>query len=71
MKILKQSVGIEVSKGDFKICLGQIDEAFNNEFTFSKAYENTPKNIQVFLKEIREHIVPGKTAQFVMEATGF
>ncbi|HYN44396.1 MAG TPA: IS110 family transposase [Candidatus Limnocylindrales bacterium] len=70
MKILKQAVGIDVSKGDFKICLGQIDEAFNKEFTFSKAYENTPKAIRLFLKEVCKQIVPGKTVQFVMEATG-
>lgn len=70
MKNLKQSVGIDVSKGDFKICLGQIDQAFNKEFTFSKAYENTPKAIQVFLKEISKKMIFGKTVQFVMEATG-
>jgi len=70
MKNLKQSVGIDVSKGDFKVCLGQIDESFNKEFTFSKAYENTTKSIRVFLKEIGKRVDTEKTVQFVMEATG-
>jgi hypothetical protein len=36
MKILKQSVGIDVAKNDFKVCVGTLDEQLSVVFSFQK-----------------------------------
>ena len=56
MKILKQSVGIDVSKSDFKVCLGKLDEQLSVAFSFQKAYDNNLKGVTVFLKEVSRSI---------------
>ena len=70
MKILKQSVGIDVSKSDFKVCLGQLDEQLSVAFSFQKAYDNNPKGVALFLKEVCPHFTTQVKVQFILEASG-
>ena len=70
MKILKQSVGIDVAKNDFKVCLAQLDEQLNVAFRFQKAYDNNPRGVALFLKEVRRLFTEDVTVQFVVEASG-
>jgi transposase len=70
MKILKQSIGIDVSKNDFKVCFGVIDEQLETRNIYERAYINDKKGIKQFIKEIitkTDRLVP---ICFVMEATG-
>jgi transposase len=70
MKILKQSIGIDVSKNDFKVCLGVIDEQLETKNLYEHAYTNNKKGISQFIKDITpktDQLIP---LSFVMEATG-
>jgi hypothetical protein len=46
MKILKQSIGIDVSKNDFKVCLGIIDERLEKVEIYEQTYANGKKRHQ-------------------------
>ena len=70
MKILKQSVGIDVAKNDFKVCLGQLDKCFSVAFSFQKTYGNNAKGIRLFLKEVSRLFNARVSAQFILEASG-
>ena len=70
MKILKQSVGIDVSKSDFKVCLGKLDEQLSVAFSFQKAYDNNLKGVTLFLKEVSHLFTAEVTVQFILEASG-
>jgi len=70
MKILKQSIGIDVSKNDFKVCLGVIDDRLETRNVYEHVYVNDKKGIKQFIKDITtkaEQLIP---IYFVMEATG-
>lgn len=70
MKILKQSIGIDVSKNDFKVCLGVIDERLETKNIYELVYFNDKKGIKQFIKDITiktDKLIP---IFFVMEATG-
>ncbi|GAC1313846.1 MAG: IS110 family transposase [Mucilaginibacter sp.] len=70
MKILKQSIGIDVSKNDFKVCLGIIDEQLKNQNVYEQAYVNNKTGIRLFIKDIATKINKSVPVFFVMEATG-
>ena len=70
MKILKQSIGIDVSKNDFKICLGLINERLETSILYERIYANESKSIKRFLKEVSGLINEDAAVLFVMEATG-
>lgn len=70
MKILKQSVGIDVAKDDFKVCLGQLDERLSIAFSFQKTYVNNTKGIRLFLKEVSGLFIAQVKIQFILEASG-
>lgn len=70
MKILKQSVGIDVAKNDFKVCLGQLDERLSIAFSFQKTYANNAKGIRLFIKEVSRLFDAQSKSQFVLEASG-
>jgi len=70
MKILKQSIGIDVSKNDFKVCLGVMDEQLETKNVYEYAYTNNKKGISQFIKDITKKTDQVITLSFVMEATG-
>jgi transposase len=70
MKILKQSIGIDVSKNDFKVCLGIIDEQLEKNNIYEHVYINDKKGIRQFIKDISTKTNKTIPVFFVMEATG-
>jgi hypothetical protein len=66
MKILKQSVGIDVAKNDFKVCVGTLDEQLSVVFSFQKTYANNCNGIRLFLKEVRHLFTAEVTVQFIL-----
>lgn len=70
MKILKQSIGIDVSKNDFKACFGVIDEQLEVRNVYEHAYANDKKGIRQFIKDIGTKADGLTPIVFVMEATG-
>jgi len=70
MKILKQSIGIDVSKNDFKVCLGIIEERLEKMEIYEHTYINGKKGIRQFIKDIEVKMDKTIPVFFVMEATG-
>lgn len=70
MKILRESIGIDVSKNDFKVCIGTIDETLATNFLFEKSYSNDKKGIANFLKEVKSRTSCNTKPSVVLEATG-
>jgi len=70
MKILKQSIGIDVSKNDFKVCLGIIDDRLEKANVYECSYPNDKKGIKKFIKEVGKKTDLSIPAIFIMEATG-
>jgi transposase len=70
MKILKQSIGIDVSKNDFKVCLGVIYDQLETRNVYEHVYVNDKKGIKQFIKDITAKTDEFTPIVFVMEATG-
>lgn len=71
MKNLKYSVGIDISKDDFKACVSTFNETLQVKVKASSTFSNTEKGIKLFLdwakKHHKETDIP---LYFLMEATG-
>jgi transposase len=70
MKILKQSIGIDVSKNDFKVCLGLLDDRLEKTVVYESSYSNDKKGIKKFIKDAGVKTSQSILTCFVMEATG-
>lgn len=69
MKVLKQSIGIDVSKDSLACCLGYTHQ--NEEYYFSKPkiFDNTPEGFTKLRAWVKKQGHSGET-WYVMEATG-
>lgn len=70
MKNLKYSVGIDVSKKDFKACISVIDEQQRVTVKATSAFDNTPKGFGLFLQWAVKHRKEDLDIRFLVEATG-
>lgn len=69
MKILKESIGLDVSKVDFKCCHSQLEEDLSISVIKSDSFENDMKGVKKLVKYLKN--IPNSSAlQIVMEATG-
>ena len=70
MTIVKQSIGIDISKSSFTVCLCQ--RAQSGELTFSKVvdFPNDRKGFNQLLRWVKSVSVVGPELVFLMEATG-
>ena len=69
MKILKKSIGLDVSKADFKYCHCHLDEALSIHTIKANALKNDAKGVKELVKYLKT-ISDASTLQIVMEATG-
>jgi len=69
MKVLKQSVGIDVSKDNFSCCFSYMDLDQNEFFSKCKSFPNTETGFEMLEKWVNEKSF-GKNIWYVMEATG-
>jgi transposase len=70
MKVLKQSIGVDVSKDTFSCCFGyKEDESGSEHFSKAKSFENSPYGFQEFVSWVNEQCCNADT-WYVMEATG-
>jgi len=70
MKILKQSIGVDVSKNDFKVCLGIINDGLEKTIVYESSYANDKKGIKKFIKDAATKTCHPIPSLFIMEATG-
>jgi transposase len=70
MKTIKQVIGIDVSKDDFHVCLGTIDESQIVRIVKHSSFANTGKGFKQLSIWKQKHIVKDVNLFYVMEATG-
>lgn len=70
VKVLKQNIGIDVSKDDFKANFQQMLDTQKSRIKGSRTFKNTSKGFLVFKTWIEKHRVAGVEVRFTLEATG-
>jgi transposase len=70
MKILKQSVGIDVAQKELVVSLGRLWEDLSIELYASKVFSNTQKGHNALIDWVKKSRETNGAIQFVMEATG-
>jgi len=69
-KWIRQSVGIDVAKNDFKIALSVMDEQFHVVIKGSHSFSNNTKGFEQALLWVEKKSIRELSLSFVMEATG-
>ena len=69
-RILRQNVGIDISKHKFDACLATIDEDGNVKFVETKQFKNSKKGFKEFIAWVEKTKIPHLPVSFTMEATG-
>jgi transposase len=71
MNILKQAVGIDISKDTFMACVGYLESPQTIQFIKSGSFTNQKNQFNKFLRWVRSQLIhPSDPVWFVMEATG-
>ena len=68
--ILRQNLGIDISKRKFDACLATIDTQGNIQFKKVKKFSNTPEGFKNFIKWVEKIKHPQLPVTFTMESTG-
>ena len=70
MQNLKYSVGIDVAKQEFKVCISVIDQQQNVTVKATSSFGNSNNGFAEFRKWIKKHHKESLPIYFLMEATG-
>lgn len=70
MQAVKYSVGIDLSKEDFKACMGLINTGQQVSIKASSSFANTPAGFACFVSWVAKHARQDLPLSYVMEATG-
>lgn len=70
MKVIKQAVGVDVSKGELVACFGSLWDDQQTKYSEKIPFENSPKGIRRLFKWAKQKAAPDASLWFVMEATG-
>lgn len=68
--IIRQSVGIDVAKDDFKACYGYVNNKMEQRVMAEATFDNTPKGMDSLVSWISEQLVSSHDFYVIMEATG-
>ncbi len=71
MKIIKQAIGIDISKDQFQVCLGNIDTNQKQQIIAQSSFDNADKGFTQLMTWVKGHMSKARVETwFVMEATG-
>ena len=70
MRMLKQSLGIDVSKNSLSVCLGGLTEGLEKQFTAHADVSNDPKGFKEVGRFLKKERAEDADLIIVMEATG-
>lgn len=70
MQIIKQSVGIDVSKDTLELCMGSIDTELRIHITYSGKVRNTKAGIEQLVEQLHRYSKAKLDVHCIMEATG-
>ncbi|MEM6642774.1 MAG: IS110 family transposase [Bacteroidota bacterium] len=68
--IIRQSVGIDVAKDDFKVCYGHLNAKMDQQIIVKATFENNSKGMESLALWFSEILVSLDNLYMVMEATG-
>lgn len=68
--IIRQSVGIDVAKDDFKICYGHLDIKMDQRIIAEATFNNNSKGMESLVLWFSEVLISLDNLYVVMEATG-
>lgn len=69
-KIVKQVVGIDVAKNELVVCLGRMNEDWDQELHAHKTFANTLKGFVALVQWVKKLSEALSPVRYVMEATG-
>jgi len=69
-RVIKQNVGVDISKDDFKACFYQLSIDQSKRIKGSKTFKNTKAGFAAFLKWVEKHRAKDVEVRITMEATG-
>ena len=70
MQIIKQSVGIDVSKDTLELCMSYLDINLYIQTIYTTTLSNTDKGVDQLLELIERYCEPSLEIHCIMEATG-
>ena len=68
--IIKQNIGIDISKKDFAVCFSQLREDGTIRIAGTRKFKNTFKGISQFMVWVEKKRIDDLEVRFTMEATG-
>ncbi|MEM1123521.1 MAG: IS110 family transposase [Bacteroidota bacterium] len=69
-EVVKQNVGVDISKDDFKVCFYCLDQAGHKFIKGSRTFKNTLAGFTAFMKWIEKKRQSNVTVRITIEATG-
>ena len=70
IKLIKQNVGIDISKDDFKVSFRQLKDDHKSRIKGRRTFKNTLSGFKAFVEWINRHRATDIVVYFTMEATG-
>jgi transposase len=68
--IIRQSVGVDMAKDDFKVCYGCVNSKMDQRIISEASFENNPNGMDSMILWLSEVIVSFDDLYVIMEATG-
>ncbi|MFK7951794.1 MAG: transposase, partial [Ekhidna sp.] len=68
--IIRQSVGIDIAKDDFKVCYGCVNDKMEQRIISEASFDNSPEGMDSLVLWLSEVLVSPNDLQVIMEATG-
>jgi len=69
-RIVKQVVGIDVAKNELVVCLGRVNEDWDQELFANRTFANTSKGFVAMVQWVKRLTKELSPVRYVMEATG-
>lgn len=69
-KVVKQNVGVDIAKDDFKVCFYYLDENGRRFIKATRTFKNTLSGFVEFMKWIEKKRIADLAVRITMEATG-
>lgn len=70
IQVIKQNVGVDISKDDFKVCFYQLKQDQQSRIKASRAFKNTLAGFKEFAKWMDKHRATDIVLSITVEATG-
>lgn len=69
-KVIKQNVGVDISKDDFKVCFYQLKSDHHHRIKASRTFKNTLVGFKGFVQWVAKHAASDLLVHITIEATG-